>query len=393
MPKTDLDACIDFLQRLIQTPSLPGEESAIVQLVRSEMESLGYDEVSQDEAGNVTGTLGGEGKAPPVLFNTHLDHVDVGDHSRWPHPPFGAEVHQRRVWGRGAVDIKGPLAAQVYGVAGLIGPCRRPPGDVLVTAVVQEEVGGTGARYMVGQLEPSIAVIGEPSSNTLRRGHRGRTQLELHVTGRSVHASVPWRGVNPLQVVSRFITALQELEMRQDPSLGSSSVAPTLIRTDQSSPNVIPAEVWLTCDWRNIPGESGEDCRRALQELADCCLIKGAEAEVSVPVFQRRSFTGYQAGIPADNPAFLTSDSHPAVQAAQGILEDSIGLSEPVGVWQFATDGGHFHRSGWTVIGFGPGDEALAHTVIESVEISEIEQAMLGNQALALELGQRAARG
>lgn len=394
MPHTQLDACIGFLQRLIRTPGLPGEEAETARLVRSEMESLGFDEVTQDEAGNVLGLVRGEGTAPPVFFNTHLDHVDVGDHSRWPYPPFGAEIHQDRIWGRGAVDIKGPLAAQVYGVAGLIAQGRRPPGDVWVTAVVQEEVGGTGARYLVQHLDPSIAVIGEPSSNTLRRGHRGRTQLELHVIGRSVHASVPSLGVNPLIVTARFISALQELEMRQDPVLGSSSVAPTLIRTDQSSSNVIPAEVWLTCDWRNVPGESGQvDCCRVLQQLADRCLIEGAQAAVSVPVFQRRSFTGYQAGIPADNPAFLTPENHPAVRAAQEILRRSIGLQQPCGVWRFATDGGHFHRAGWSVVGYGPGDESLAHTVRESVGIAEIELAVEGNRALALELAKRVAEG
>ncbi|MDZ4702124.1 MAG: hypothetical protein SH809_20605, partial [Rhodothermales bacterium] len=95
----DLTGCTTFLQRLIQTPGLPGEERAVAGLVAAEMERLGYDEVGIDEAGNVIGKIAGRGAAPAMMLNTHLDHVDVGDPDRWPHPPFGGEIHDGRVWG------------------------------------------------------------------------------------------------------------------------------------------------------------------------------------------------------------------------------------------------------------------------------------------------------
>jgi acetylornithine deacetylase/succinyl-diaminopimelate desuccinylase-like protein len=158
-----------------------------------------------------------------------------------------------------------------------------------------------------------------------------------------------------------------------------------LIRTDQTSANVIPSEVWLTCDWRNIADETAEDIRRALQNVADGCLIEGAGATVEIPSVPRESYTGYQADVPADFPSFVTPADHPAVVGAQKILRDAIGLEEPPGIWRFATDGGHFAQAGMTVIGFGPGDETLAHTVQEHIEISALETAVAGNRALALE--------
>jgi acetylornithine deacetylase/succinyl-diaminopimelate desuccinylase-like protein len=283
------------------------------------------------------------------------------------------------------MDIKGPLAAQVHGVGQLVGEGLRPPGDVYVSGTVQEEVGGLGARHVITYFSVPLVVIGEASGNQLRRGHRGRVELVLHVTGKSVHASIPARGVNPLEVVGRFVLSLKEMEMREHPDLGASSVAPTLIRTDQTSANVIPAEAWLTCDWRNIAEETAEDVRRALQNVVEGCLIEGAGAQVEIPSVTRESYTGYKADVPADFPSFVTTADHSAVVGAREVLRTAIGLEEPPGIWRFATDGGHFAQAGMTVIGFGPGDETLAHTVQEHVEISALETAVAGNRALALE--------
>ena len=326
---SDIDPCVDFLQRLIRTESLPSREQDIAALVQSEMEELGYSEVHMDEAGNVLGKVPGRGEAPPMMFNTHLDHVDVGEHDAWPHPPFGGEIHDDRVCGRGAVDIKGPLACQVYGVGRLLRDGIEPAGDILVTGTVQEEVGGLGARHMSGYIDTPLVVIGEPSRCELRRGHRGRTELIVHSRGRSVHASVPDQGINALDPISRFIVALDELDMRVDPDLGRSTVVPSLIRTDQISPNVVPGEVWLTCDWRNVPGESGEDAREALQVVADRALAASREAlgvpegagvptlDVLITPVSRSSFTGLTIDYPADNPAYIVASDHPSLLAAK----------------------------------------------------------------------------
>jgi acetylornithine deacetylase/succinyl-diaminopimelate desuccinylase-like protein len=184
--------------------------------------------------------------------------------------------------------------------------------------------------------------------------------------------------------VAGFISRLEQIEPKTDSDLGSSSVAPTLIRTDQISPNVLPGEVWLTCDWRRLPAETKEEVRQVLQSIADRSLIPGATAEVLIPTFARKSFTGLTMEIPSDHPPFLLSQDEPAVQAAQSVLEAATGQPVEVGIWKFATDGGHFAEAGWTVIGYGPGEELLAHTIEESIAVADLAAAIRGNRELAL---------
>ena len=92
----------------------------------------------------------------------------------------------------------------------------RPSGDIYVAAVVQEEVGGLGTQKLVQSVHPDLAVVGEATSNHLARGHRGRIELVVRVRGRSVHASVPEQGVNPHQVLARFIQRLENLSLAED---------------------------------------------------------------------------------------------------------------------------------------------------------------------------------
>ncbi len=387
--RANLQACTEFLQRLIRTESLPGREGPIAELVADEMRRLGYVDVRCDAMGNVLGRIAGAGDADPLMFNTHLDHVDVGDPAAWPHPPFGAEIHDERVWGRGAVDIKGPLAAQVYGVARLIGG-PPPPGDVWVTSVVQEEVGGVGARHLAQSSPARQIVVGEPTRLQIRRGHRGRLELVLRIFGRSVHASIPGSGVNPLYSLGRFLARLHEVEHSEAGELGRSTVAPTLISTDQTSPNVVPAEVAQTLDWRNVPGETKEIVIGRLRRLVDEVLEEGARAELTNPVNLRVTYTGRESPIPANNPTYMLEADHPLVEAARSLAEAALGRTPEVGVWQFATDGGHFAAAGLEPVGFGPGDERLAHTVDEHLEIAELEAALRVNEAFARELSSRA---
>lgn len=375
-----------FLRDLLSTPSLPGEEEAMARRVAAEMEALGYDDVRTDGAGNVLGLLRGAGQAPSLMLNTHLDHVDVGDPDAWPHPPFGAEVTGGRVWGRGAVDIKGPLAAQVHGAGRAARGSDGPPGDVYVTAVVQEEIGGLGARHLVSELGPDLVVVGEPSSNQLRRGHRGRAELSVRIRGRSVHASAPERGVNPLYGLAGFLERLEDVELPDHPELGRATVAPTLVETDQASANVVPAEVRLTLDCRLVPGQTAEGLRDLLVSLLEEALEArpdGARGEIRVPTYRRTSWTGLEVEMPADMPAFILPEDHPAVTSAVDVLASALGGRPEIGLWGFATDGGQFADAGLTVVGFGPGDEALAHTVDESLELEELEAAVDGYEALA----------
>ncbi len=381
------DALVAFCQRLIRTPSPPGDEAGIAALVRAEMAALAYDDVWADAAGNVVGVVrGGGGRS--LMLNTHLDHVDAGDPGRWPVPPFEGRVTGGAVWGRGAMDIKGPLACQVYAPAVLRRAGITPPGDLYVTAVVMEEVGGLGAQVLVDGVRPAFAVVGEATGCRLTRGHRGRVELQARFVGRSGHASAPERAANPHFAVARFLQALEGLPMAKSATFGSATVAPTLIRSDQASANVIPEQLVVTLDWRTVPEEGADAVVARVAALAAGAADGGVTAEVRVPVVSRTSYTGLTRDCPSVHPAFELPVTHPLVRAAREALTEIYAEPVPVDLWRFATDGGHFMAAGIPTIGFGPGDEHLAHTTEERIDLDQLARGLLGNAALCARLGE-----
>ncbi len=378
------ESLIAFVQRLVQTPSMSGQEGAVAALVRAEMESLGYDRVWVDEVGNVIGLIEGD-DGPALMFNGHMDQVATGDPASWPHPPFGGELHDGELWGRGACDMKGALASMVYAGAAVKALGQVPPGPLYVTGVVQEEVGGLGARHLSRTLPVQRVLVGEASANHLRRGHRGRAELDVILEGRSVHASMPELGINPHTSMARFIGALGDLAMASDASYGASSVAPTRISSGPESANVTPAWVHLVLDWRNIPGEGPAEILSILQGLVAASLEPGCQGRIEVASKALTSYTGVQETYPDVFPSFTTNADHPWLLQSQQTLQSALGREAHIGVWRFATDGGHFAAAGMEVIGFGPGDDRLVHTVQERIGIDELLESVVGYVALALQ--------
>jgi len=379
---------VGFCRQLIQTPSMSGQEGEAARLVRAEMTRLGYDQVWIDDVGNVIGLIRGSGGGPRLQFNTHLDHVDPGDLAAWPYPPYGGEVHNGAIWGRGACDIKGQTATQVHAMAALKAAGLPHRADIYVVAVVFEELGGLGTRRLAETLPCDYAVIGEATGNRLMRGHRGRTEVVVRFRGRSVHASMPALGINPHYSAACFLTGVRDMPMIEDPFLGPATVAPTLYLTDQTSPNVVPGLVELRLDWRQVPGEDSESIIGRLQPLLEASLSSGCRGDLNVPEGTFTTWTGQQHTCPIVFPSFVLPAEHPLVTAAQAALEGLFGRQAPVGHWRFATDGGALMQAGVPCIGFAPGDEVLVHTAQEHISIDEMVEGMAGYMALALALGE-----
>jgi succinyl-diaminopimelate desuccinylase len=383
LTETNRAELVDFAARLVQTPSLSGQEAGVAALIQAEMERLSYDKVWVDEAGNVVGCIEG-GDGPSLMLNGHMDHVDAGDPAHWLHRPFGGTIHGGELWGRGAADMKGALAAMVY-AGGLIKKLGMPlPADLYVSAVVQEEVGGLGARYLAKTLAVDRAVVGEASGNQLRRGHRGRIELNARFEGRSVHASMPDLGINPHFSMARFLQDLQDLEMALDPEYGSSTVTPTRVAGKPESANVTPATLDLVLDWRNIPTESPQEIVAKLSTLLAGSLLADCRGKIEVASKELASYTGFELSYLDVFPSFTTPADHDWLHEAHSILEDALSRAVEVGAWRFATDGGHFAAAGMTVLGFGPGDDAVVHTVEERLPIDQLAESVVGYAALSL---------
>jgi succinyl-diaminopimelate desuccinylase len=383
-------AAVEFARHLISIPSMSGHEEEIASVIRKEMLDLGFDEVRIDRAGNLIGKIEG-GDGPSVQLNGHMDHVDTGNPDTWPHPPFSAEVVKGELWGRGAVDMKGPVASMVYAASMFKQMELPPPGDVYVTLAVMEEIGGLGTRYLTSHFNTDAAICGEPSGNILRRGHRGRVELIVEFQGQAAHASVPHLAVNPHFGAAAFVNNLPSLSMATGESLGSSTVVPTLFYTDQISPNVIPETIQLTLDWRNVPSESPEVILEKVDNLlktslTDVAQTASVQGRVAISRKEFTTYTGMVEDFPSVFPSFLLAADDPLLVNAHRALVQALGRDEGVDVWQFATDGGHLMTAGIPTIGFGPGDEKLAHTNQERITIKQIEEALVGYCALTLAL-------
>ena len=366
-----------FAGDLIAIPGLSGEEGEVARRLREEMDALGLEDVRVDSAGNVIGVAPGRGSTPPAMLNCHLDVVAEGDHTEWEVPPFSGEVREGFLHGRGAMDIKGPLALQTYAAASMIGEA---PGDVIVAHTVLEERGGLGMKHLLeaGTVEPSVVIIGEATHGDVCIGHRGRAELEVVLTGVAGHASAPERAANPLDLLGDVLAAVRELGRAKeaDPVLGPASLVATGVDVLPESRNVIPDRVIVALDWRILPGDEDESLlERVRQAIARRvpALPDGLGYEVRMASELQTTYTGIEEDRNLFTPGFLMEATHPVVTAAAAAVgrqeQDGAATVRP---WLFATDGGwSCGVHGIPTVGFAPGEERFAHTNRERLEVEE----------------------
>lgn len=378
MPReATFENALSFASDLIRIPGLPGEEGDVARRVKEEFEALGLEDVRTDETGNVIGVARGRGDAPPALLNCHLDVVAEGDHADWEVPPFSGAVRDGYLHGRGAMDIKGPLALQTYAAASMIG---QAPGDVIVAHTVLEERGGLGMKRLLesGAVEPGVVVIGEATHGDVCIGHRGRAELEVAIGGSAGHASVPGRARNALDLLGDVLAAVRDLAGNQgsDPVLGPSSLVATMVDVLPESRNVIPDSAVVTIDWRILPGDDDESLLARVEEAIGARVPtppEGLSYEVRMASELQRTWTGLEADRNLLTPGFLMEPDDPMILAAAEAVgrRDGAGPAE-IRPWQFATDGGWSRGVfGIPTVGFAPGEERYAHTNRERLDVEE----------------------
>ncbi|MGY8778460.1 MAG: M20 family metallopeptidase, partial [Longimicrobiales bacterium] len=318
--EANFENALQFAADLIRIPGLSQQEGDVARRVQEEMEALGLEDIRVDRAGNVIGVARGRGDAPPALLNAHMDVVGEGDHDEWEVPPFSGEVRDGFLHGRGAMDIKGPLALQTYTAASMIGSA---PGDVIVAHTVLEERGGLGMKYLLesGGVEPGVVVIGEATHGDICTGHRGRAEVEVVIQGLAGHASVPNRAHNALDLLGDVLAAIRDLADHQEsvPVLGASSLIATMVDVLPQSRNVIPDSAIVTIDWRILPGDDDTSLIARVREA-----IKGRVPQLPAGLsFEVRMATEYQVtytGLEEDRnlltPGFLMPADDPMILAA-----------------------------------------------------------------------------
>lgn len=376
---TDQTACIEFLRDLVRIPSPSSQEGAVAQRLADEMVRVGFAEVRIDRVGNVIGRLGVGPAERQLVFDGHMDHVGVSDRAAWAHDPFAAEIEDGILYGRAAVDMKGALAAMVYGAKLLRDAGVVLPGEVYVVGVVQEEPAeGAAMRWLTEEegLRPDYVVLGEPTNLQISRGQRGRLEMRVVTRGRSCHASRPSLGENAIYSAMRLVFGVELLASQlaiNDQTLGSGSIAVTQIESSAGSRNVIPDRCEFVIDRRLTLGETEA---RALAEVQQVILREGVRADVWVPEFAITSYTGQVLRGREVYPAWLMPEEHPLIKAALRAVERALGARPRLGTWAFSTDGVYtMGEAGIPTVGFGPGDERLAHTANECIVLDDVLRA------------------
>ncbi|MDT8340936.1 MAG: M20/M25/M40 family metallo-hydrolase [Longimicrobiales bacterium] len=377
--EASFENAVAFARDLIRIPSPSGGEEGVARRILQEMEALGFTRTGMDRAGNVVGVIPGTGSGPAVLLNCHTDVVAAGDPDEWEVPPYAGEVRDGFLHGRGAMDIKGPLALQTYAAAALKG---KVPGDVIVAHTVYEERGGLGMQVLLedGEVRPDAVIIGESTHGDVCIGHRGRAELEVVLTGVAGHASAPERARNALCLLPRALEAVERVARDQpvDPVLGAASLAPTMVDVLPESRNVIPDVAVLALDWRILPGTTDEALLERVALELERCMGPGTVEDLSWSVRMasehQACFTGLARERSLMTPGFLMAPEHPVVRAAADAVGRRDGGRGPANVrpWTFATDGGWscgVHRI--PTIGFAPGEERYAHTNRERLSLDE----------------------
>ncbi len=367
-----------FLRDLIAIPSESAEEGPVVERVRAEMEKIGFDEVRVDGLGNVLGRVGDGERV--IAMDAHLDTVGIGDPTTWTRDPYGGEVENGIVFGRGASDQEGGMAALVYAGAILKELGLGSDFSIWMTGTVMEEdCDGLCWRYLLEEkvFAPEVVVITEPTNLGVYRGQRGRLELEVRTQGVSAHGSAPERGVNAIYKMAPILTDVERLNEDlaggADDFLGKGSVTISDIRATSPSLCAVADSCTIHLDRRLTRGETLASAVAQVEALAG---VRAAAAQVRVLDYDRAAYTGLRYPTQKYYPAWVLEEDHEVVAAAAATAAFVLGAPARIGKWTFSTNGvatcGVFRIP---TVGFGPGDERHAHSPQDQCPIEHLTKA------------------
>jgi len=396
LERLDLEGMLAFLSELVAIPSLGGNETPAQELVAGWMEGNGIEvdlweldmptlrlhpaysaEIERDRGLGVVGILGREGEGRDLILNGHVDVVPSGNPDRWSIPPWEGRVEGGRVWGRGALDMKGGLVAALFAAKAVLDAGVRLKGRLLLESVIGEEDGGVGtlAAILRGHLADG-AIIMEPTALSVCPVQAGALNFRISISGKAAHGCIRDEGVSALEKLWPVHRELLALEARRnhnctDPLFrGYEKPFPLSIGRVEGGDWASSVPDWVRLEGRYglAPDEDVVEAKEAFQEALrraaeDDTWLKGHPPEVE-----------WWGGrfLPARTP--LASDVVTTLQeSARGVL----GFHPKTEGVTFGSDLRLMVREGGipTVL-FGPGDIRLAHADNESVAITELENTM-----------------
>jgi succinyl-diaminopimelate desuccinylase len=375
-PIIDSDALVEFTRELVRIPSVfdPDRglsEQPAAELVEAKMRAFGWSpriDVVADGRPNVIATIDGDSPGRTLLFEGHTDVVTEGDESTWTVDPFGGELRDGRIYGRGSADMKSGVAAMLFAADAVV-RSGSFPGRIVVAALVDEEGMMSGVRDFVkrGHAEGiDGAICCEPEGGEICHAAKGALRLRVDLLGKMAHGAMPFEGRNPNRAVAAVIAALADLEGRLHEThadhehLGRTWITPTVVRAGTPAQmNVLPATATLWVDVRTVPAVDHDE------------LI----AEVEGVVTNAAGATGISAAVTViDNrPAVELAQDDPLVRAVWD-AHTAVGRSPArLGGVPGTTDGTMLTAlAGVPTVVYGPGGKWIAHQADEFVDVADI---------------------
>lgn len=379
LKKESQEKVVALCQDLIRQQSYSGHEAGVVQVLSEAMKANGFDSMTVDKYGNLIGCMKGKRPGKKILFDGHMDTVPVTDPTEWMYPPFEAEIHDGKIYGRGTSDMKGSLAGFVVAAGEYAKATGKDfAGEIYVAGVVHEECfEGVAAREISKAVNPDYVVIGEASQLNLKIGQRGRAEVVVETFGKPCHSANPEKGINAVYKMAKVVDAIRGLEPTHHPVLGDGILELTDIK---SSPypgaSVVPEYCRATYDRRLLVNETKESVLEPIQKLLDQMLAEDPELKVKVSyaVGKELCHTGNEIEGERFFPGWLYDENDAFVQDVKKQLE-SMGYTPAITQYNFCTNGSHYAgEAKIKTFGLGPSKENLAHTVNEYIEIDQLEK-------------------
>ncbi|NCT20188.1 MAG: YgeY family selenium metabolism-linked hydrolase [Anaerolineae bacterium CG_4_9_14_3_um_filter_57_17] len=375
----DFNRLIAFTQKLIHAASLSGKENVVAQFILDEMRANGFSSASVDANGSVIGILEGALPGPTVLLDAHCDTVGIAPGSTWTHDPFGGEIAEDKLYGRGVADMKGALAAMLYGIASLDPATLR--GRVALSATVMEEVmEGVALKSVIESIQPDYVIIGEATNLRVNRGGRGRVEIFLETIGIPAHSSSPQMGKNAVHAMTKVIAVMESLPLPEHALLGPAVQTLTDIISDPyPGYSVVPSRCRVTYDRRLLPGETPQSALALIQAHP---ALSDVEFSASIAQGEHVTYTGVTLRGEKFFPAWELPEDHALVRAGQKALANA-GLPVETGAYRFCTNAAYSAGvAAIPTLGFGPGHEEDAHVTDECLRLQDLQDAARGYFAL-----------
>ncbi len=370
LSNSEITGLVEFAQHLVRIPSYSGQEEKAIRLAEQQMKALGYDEVVLDSMGNLLGRIG-NGPAS-VLFDAHLDTVEVNDPQDWTFPPFGGAIENGWLQGRGSVDMKSAAAAAVFAGAAARNLGWDKGKTIYVTCTVfEEDCDGENLKHLFRErhLRPDFVVICEPSNNVITLGHKGKAQIRIKTFGVSAHGSAPEKGVNAIYEMAEIIQRVERTNSNLPIIDGlKGTLVLSQISSISASLNAVPSECAIYLDRRTVPGETEADIRKEMDRL-----IAGKNAAWEIGTLNRKSWTGMDIRYEPFHAAWKIDSGHELTQACVAAYEEQFGQTPAAfDFWDFSTNAVTPVSLGIPTIGFGPGEYKLAHMRDERCAVQQI---------------------